>query len=341
MSASKLIRVKKQIIAKDAINLMKDEKYMKAIDLFTKAIHLDPNDCRLYNNRSFCFHKLNQLKEALNDANSSVQLDDKQIAGHYRKGFNHLFYKLFVFCFQINYNFVYKPNKGCVLMDLKQFRTAQKSFKNALKCDPNDQNSKSKLDEIERLFLNEFGFNQKQLQPFIESFDSIEAISDALISGQLIDLIDLGVESVTSVESPRKIPDESELMKSISISNELNFDCDNNEEEDNLMSLADSRDTSNDINSIKGEINEDLIGWKTPDLVEQNSNNSKTSYNTGSNGFRLPKSVPIFGSKSNETTTTQKIIVKSLETTQTTDSNETTPKKIIKTRPLIVRTVVN
>jgi len=256
-------------------------------------------------------------------------LDDKQIAGHYRKGFNHLFYKLFVFCFQINYNFVYKLNKGCVLMDLKQFRTAQKSFKNGLKCDPNDQNSKSKLDEIDRLFLNEFGFNDdQQLQPFIQSFDSIEAISDAIISGQLIDLIDFGVESVTSVESPRKIPDELELMKSISISNELNFDCDNNEEEDNnLISLADGRDTStNDINSIKGQINEDLIDWKTPDLVEQNSNNLKTSNNNiGSNGFRLPKSVPIFGSKSNETTITQKIIVKSPETTQSTDSNETPP----------------
>jgi hypothetical protein len=230
-------------------------------------------------------------------------------------------------------------------MDLKQFRTAQKSFKNALKCDPNDQNSKSKLEEIQRLFLNEFGFNnEKELQPFIESCDSIEAISDALISGQLIDLIDFGVESVTSVESPRKIPDELELMKSISISNEINFDCDNNEEEDNnLMPLADSRDTStNDINSINGQINEDLIDWKTPDLVEQNSNNLKTSNNNiGSNGFRLPKSVPIFGSKSNETTITQKIIVKSPETPQSTDSNETTPKKIIKTRPLIVRTVVN
>lgn len=79
-------RILKQMRAKEALNLMNENKYKEAIDLFTKAIALDSTDWRLFVNRSYCLQQFKQFNEALTDANTAVDLADNQIGAHYRKG---------------------------------------------------------------------------------------------------------------------------------------------------------------------------------------------------------------------------------------------------------------
>jgi len=42
-----------------------DADYIKAVDMFTKAIELDPNNHTLYSNRSAAYLKLDQFTEAI------------------------------------------------------------------------------------------------------------------------------------------------------------------------------------------------------------------------------------------------------------------------------------
>jgi len=232
--------------------------------------------------------------------------------------------------------------KGCVLLCLKLFRSAEDAFKNALNCDQNDKNSKIKLTETLRLFIKEFGFsNEKEVEQIMEFFDSCASLSDALITGHLHNVCHFGCDSVISIESPLKIPDELDLIKSISISNELNFNCEDIEENHDYIPLVDSTDNSSlDINSIDGLPNEDLIRWKTPDSMNKIIND----INDSMNGIRLPKSVPIFRKSSADRKGVSTIEEKSPEISpviKNSSCDETISKNIVKTRPTMRRSIVN
>jgi len=98
--SSKLNRLKKQIRAKEGFGLMNEGKYEKAIESFTDAIQFDPNDWRLFVNRSYCRQQSKQFNEALTDANTAIKIDQTQIAGHYRKGIKTIeTFAVFMFCF--------------------------------------------------------------------------------------------------------------------------------------------------------------------------------------------------------------------------------------------------
>ncbi|PHJ14650.1 tetratricopeptide repeat domain containing protein [Cystoisospora suis] len=49
-------------------------KYEEAVDFFSQAIKLTPDDAVLYSNRSGAYASLNKLEEALQDANMCVKL---------------------------------------------------------------------------------------------------------------------------------------------------------------------------------------------------------------------------------------------------------------------------
>lgn len=242
---------------------------------------------------------------------------------------------------------------------MKVFRSAEKSFKAALSCDPNDENSRLKLIETLRLFIKECGFStDKEINELSQQFNSCSEFSNALIDGLLCDVNDCCKESSGSYESPRNIPDESDLIRSVSISNELNFDSDDEEEKDNsaFIPLINSTNNSSDLSSIAGNgaINEDLIRWMTPEVKE----NGAIDANDSKNDIRLPKSVPLFcrTNRDLKTNIESKIDLKTnIETkiiltndqkgpkVQMTDSvsNDLTPKKLVKTRPVIRRSFVN
>lgn len=61
-------------------------EFDKAVEWFTKAIEVNPNDHVLYSNRSGAYCSLNKFDEALDDANKCIQINPQFIKGYSRKG---------------------------------------------------------------------------------------------------------------------------------------------------------------------------------------------------------------------------------------------------------------
>ncbi|KRZ89094.1 Stress-induced-phosphoprotein 1 [Trichinella sp. T8] len=71
---------------KDAGNIaLSQENYAEAIDLYTKAIKLDPNNYILYSNRSAAHAKNKNYDEALADAEKTIELKPDWAKGYSRK----------------------------------------------------------------------------------------------------------------------------------------------------------------------------------------------------------------------------------------------------------------
>jgi tetratricopeptide (TPR) repeat protein len=74
-----------------------DAKFPQAVELYTKAIEIDPSSAILYSNRAFAYIKIEQYGAAITDATTAIQLDPK-----YAKGkLLHSFVCLFVCCLEI------------------------------------------------------------------------------------------------------------------------------------------------------------------------------------------------------------------------------------------------
>ncbi|KAL4476381.1 hypothetical protein ABPG74_010114 [Tetrahymena malaccensis] len=63
-----------------------ENRFQDAIDAFTKAIEINPNDHVFYSNRSGAYASLNKLEEALSDAVKCVQIKPDWAKGYQRKG---------------------------------------------------------------------------------------------------------------------------------------------------------------------------------------------------------------------------------------------------------------
>ncbi|XP_029451469.1 tetratricopeptide repeat protein 31 isoform X2 [Rhinatrema bivittatum] len=66
--------------------MAKFQRYREAISFFTKAIILNPREYRLFGNRSYCYERMLQYKEALNDAEVALSLMPHWPKGYFRKG---------------------------------------------------------------------------------------------------------------------------------------------------------------------------------------------------------------------------------------------------------------
>ncbi|KAK8815022.1 hypothetical protein WA556_007058 [Blastocystis sp. ATCC 50177/Nand II] len=62
------------------------KQYQNAIEYFTAALAIDPNDEGLYANRSAAYLELEMFKEAVDDAKKAVELSPKWAKAHYRLG---------------------------------------------------------------------------------------------------------------------------------------------------------------------------------------------------------------------------------------------------------------
>ena len=59
-------------------------KYQEALDLFSSAIQLDPENENLFCNRSMCFAALHDWISSASDAKKSVSLSQKYVKAHFR-----------------------------------------------------------------------------------------------------------------------------------------------------------------------------------------------------------------------------------------------------------------
>eukprot|EP01091_Cochliopodium_minus_P001145 TRINITY_DN1101_c0_g1_i1.p1 TRINITY_DN1101_c0_g1~~TRINITY_DN1101_c0_g1_i1.p1 ORF type:complete len:350 (+),score=119.16 TRINITY_DN1101_c0_g1_i1:45-1094(+) len=92
-----------------ANELFVDESYSEALEFYNKAINNQEKD-EFYVNRSNCHQKLGNKKEALEDANKSLQLNPQNSKAHFRK--------------------------GMALFDLENYKEAKQSFEQAVKLNP-------------------------------------------------------------------------------------------------------------------------------------------------------------------------------------------------------------
>ena len=66
--------------------LVKEKKYKEALDCYSKAIEIDPNDPILYSNRSAMHLNLTEYDQAITDAEKAISLKPDYAKAYLRKG---------------------------------------------------------------------------------------------------------------------------------------------------------------------------------------------------------------------------------------------------------------
>lgn len=64
----------------------KAQDYPKALEFYSQAISIEPNNHVYYSNRSACYFNMNKFEEALKEAEKCVELNGKWGKGYQRKG---------------------------------------------------------------------------------------------------------------------------------------------------------------------------------------------------------------------------------------------------------------
>jgi stress-induced-phosphoprotein 1 len=98
------------------------KKYEEAIQHFTRAINLNPNDHVFYSNRSACYASLEDYDKALEDADKCVSLKPDWSKGYTRKGLAEFY--------------------------LEKYDEAEKTYQKGLELDPTNQQLKEGLERV-------------------------------------------------------------------------------------------------------------------------------------------------------------------------------------------------
>jgi len=123
-----------QVAESDSYKAQANKKFQEnhhneAIELYTKAIELNPGNHILFANRSFAHIKLENYGSALIDATESIELAPSYIKGYFRRGTAYL-----------------------ALGKLKQ---AKQDFTKAVKIEPKNTDARKKLDEVTKALRQE------------------------------------------------------------------------------------------------------------------------------------------------------------------------------------------
>ena len=73
-----------EVLKRRGNELFATRNYDQAIELYNKAIALDPDNAVLYSNRSACYASLKQWTKALEDAKLSISKDASFIKAYHR-----------------------------------------------------------------------------------------------------------------------------------------------------------------------------------------------------------------------------------------------------------------
>ncbi|GFG29986.1 hypothetical protein Cfor_03613, partial [Coptotermes formosanus] len=101
------------------------QDYNKAIDLYSKAIELNPTVAVYYGNRSIAYLKTECFGYALNDASKAIELDKTYVKGYYRRAGAH--------------------------MSLGKFKLALRDYEAVTKAKPNDVDARMKYAECSKI----------------------------------------------------------------------------------------------------------------------------------------------------------------------------------------------
>ncbi|CCD23612.1 protein serine/threonine phosphatase NDAI_0B05790 [Naumovozyma dairenensis CBS 421] len=108
---------------------IKEKKYTKAVEYYTKAIELDSTQSIFFSNRALAQLKLDNFQSCLDDCNSALELDPKNIKAYHRRGLSQL--------------------------GLLHFKKAKNDLSIVLKAKPSDATAKRALDMCEKVIREE------------------------------------------------------------------------------------------------------------------------------------------------------------------------------------------
>lgn len=135
--------------------------YEKAIEMYTKAIEMNPTVAAYYGNRSLAHLRTECFGYALEDASKALELDKNYIKGYYRR--------------------------ATAYMSLGKFKLALKDYETVKKAKPNDKDAQMKFMECNKI-VKKIAF-EKAIA--VEDTKSIADIIDLESIGNLINKIEI------------------------------------------------------------------------------------------------------------------------------------------------------
>nr|CAD7407836.1 unnamed protein product [Timema poppensis] len=109
----------------EANECFKKQDFNKAIELYSKAIDINPNVAVYYGNRSIAYLKTECFGYALTDASKAIELDKTYVKGYYRRAAAH--------------------------MSLGKFKLALRDYETVTTARPNDKDAKAKYMECNKI----------------------------------------------------------------------------------------------------------------------------------------------------------------------------------------------
>lgn len=131
--------------------------FEKAIELYSKALELDPKNHTIYSNRSAAYLNRNELELALNDANECIKLEKTWAKGYIRK--------------------------GNVLASQKKFDEASDIYKNGLELCIEKQGLHKALDDLDFERINTLDKKEKIVGGHHPQADKFRTLINWLIDG--------------------------------------------------------------------------------------------------------------------------------------------------------------
>ncbi|KAL0127518.1 hypothetical protein PUN28_003062 [Cardiocondyla obscurior] len=116
---------KAELYKEEANEYFKNQVYDKAIELYTKAIELNPLVAVYYGNRSIAYLRTECFGYALTDASRAIGLDRNYVKGYYRR--------------------------AAAYMSLGKFKLALTDYKTVVKARPNDKDAKDRYMECRKI----------------------------------------------------------------------------------------------------------------------------------------------------------------------------------------------
>ncbi|XP_068111150.1 tetratricopeptide repeat protein 31 [Hyperolius riggenbachi] len=149
-----------QHFAEKGMQCALDGDYAKAVEMFSKAIRLDPKDYRYFGNRSCCYEQLKFYNEALMDADKCIELSAACPKGHFRKG---------------------RALKGC-----GRFTEAVESFQTVLQLDESCEEAVKEIHTCQVSQLMAHGFTHEQSVSLLEQHGSVESVMEHPTSAKVL-----------------------------------------------------------------------------------------------------------------------------------------------------------
>ena len=127
--------------------------YITAIDYYTRAMELNPNEPTLYSNRATCYKLLGKYRESLNDYKKAIQFNPKNT-----KNLKKL---------------------ASVYVLLGNFGEAQIILQKCVNLEPNDSSNLTELNKVKKLISNYENIHEKMKD---KRWEDVETLSNQLIT---------------------------------------------------------------------------------------------------------------------------------------------------------------